>query len=502
MNPTLNQRLDYQGNRGVIRYIGPVPREASQIFIGVEWDDPKRGKHNGTFQNIKYFETRHATAGSFLKASLAEINLGVDFLTALKNKYLIPGDSIQDSEIALGGDSSVPVETVGWKKIYQKQKCLNTLLEVGLAEKGLKYAVNSHSPTELRDAELRIQDLDLSKNLFTEIETVGEICQHLNYLSCLRLNGNYFNFSGTLNSSLLSQSFQNVVQLSLASTGISFNEFLAIESFFPKLFILNFGFNGIDSLGVIDTKIQMQNLEHLNLEHNVLVNWSEINKLQHLPNLSHLSLNNNKLESIYFPIDKGFKQLTSANLNCNDINDWKSIHELNYFSSLVDIRLKELPILNSFSNIDKRHYILVARLPNVTLLNKCLVKSRHRLDAEIFYLTLYQNIDTLIDQDHPILSALRAKHSDITISSVAQNTIKQGLLNLKIEYQGNRLEKSVMEKITVRSFKVLIARWLKLKRPKFNLVVETVDGRIFDMDDDGKELLFYSLSASDLVNVQ
>lgn len=28
------------------------------LWIGVEWDDPERGKHNGTVNGVEYFETR------------------------------------------------------------------------------------------------------------------------------------------------------------------------------------------------------------------------------------------------------------------------------------------------------------------------------------------------------------------------------------------------------------------------------------------------------------
>lgn len=56
-----------------IRYIGPLPAPPSSddapppTWIGVEWDDPARGKHSGTFRGGEVFRTRLPGAGSFLK---------------------------------------------------------------------------------------------------------------------------------------------------------------------------------------------------------------------------------------------------------------------------------------------------------------------------------------------------------------------------------------------------------------------------------------------------
>lgn len=41
---------------GVVRYVGPLPNTES-IWVGVEWDDSSRGKHDGTHNGIRYFKT-------------------------------------------------------------------------------------------------------------------------------------------------------------------------------------------------------------------------------------------------------------------------------------------------------------------------------------------------------------------------------------------------------------------------------------------------------------
>lgn len=50
----LGQRLSTKGNRCTVRYVGEVQGKQGQ-WLGVEWDDPLRGKHSGTHEGVEYF---------------------------------------------------------------------------------------------------------------------------------------------------------------------------------------------------------------------------------------------------------------------------------------------------------------------------------------------------------------------------------------------------------------------------------------------------------------
>lgn len=50
----IGQRLAFDGTLCTVRYIGPVIG-TQKDWLGVEWDDPKRGKHDGEHQGKKYF---------------------------------------------------------------------------------------------------------------------------------------------------------------------------------------------------------------------------------------------------------------------------------------------------------------------------------------------------------------------------------------------------------------------------------------------------------------
>jgi hypothetical protein len=44
---------------GTVRYDGPVPLEANNRWLGIEWDNPERGKHSGDHQGQQYFKCRY-----------------------------------------------------------------------------------------------------------------------------------------------------------------------------------------------------------------------------------------------------------------------------------------------------------------------------------------------------------------------------------------------------------------------------------------------------------
>lgn len=53
----IGQRASVGAHYGVVRYIGPIPDTDSAVWVGVEWDDSTRGKHNGVHNGVRYFNT-------------------------------------------------------------------------------------------------------------------------------------------------------------------------------------------------------------------------------------------------------------------------------------------------------------------------------------------------------------------------------------------------------------------------------------------------------------
>ena len=50
-------RVSVDGYYGTVRFYGSV-KGTQGTWLGVEWDDSTRGKHNGCYNGAQYFKTR------------------------------------------------------------------------------------------------------------------------------------------------------------------------------------------------------------------------------------------------------------------------------------------------------------------------------------------------------------------------------------------------------------------------------------------------------------
>lgn len=57
----VGRRLSYSSNLCTVRYVGQVKGTRGQ-WLGVEWDDPNRGKHAGVHEGVKYFDCERGSA--------------------------------------------------------------------------------------------------------------------------------------------------------------------------------------------------------------------------------------------------------------------------------------------------------------------------------------------------------------------------------------------------------------------------------------------------------
>lgn len=119
---------DLDGSKGTVRYFGPVAASKSQDenWVGVEWDDKQRGKHDGSCVDSRgtfhrYFECPMG-AGSFVKPS--KLKPGYSFAQAIQDRYVemtapeITQDNILPDafvQTAKGGQKNI--EFVGEMKI-------------------------------------------------------------------------------------------------------------------------------------------------------------------------------------------------------------------------------------------------------------------------------------------------------------------------------------------------------------------------------------------------
>ena len=143
----VDDRIQLAESRGTVRYIGHsfVFRRSSHsrdlgpiqnregVWVGIEWDDEHRGKHNGVVNNQRYFETKGNTlSGSFVPAE--RFRLGYDLVTALRTRY--DDENAYDEEdmfVSTTSNKSKRIELVGLTKIENYQKNTQHLRAVDLS---------------------------------------------------------------------------------------------------------------------------------------------------------------------------------------------------------------------------------------------------------------------------------------------------------------------------------------------------------------------------------
>lgn len=71
--PSPGIRINLHGNTGTVRFVGPVDNTTG-TWLGIEWDNPHRGKHDGIKDNKRYFTCRYGFVTSSFYVSFYKIN--------------------------------------------------------------------------------------------------------------------------------------------------------------------------------------------------------------------------------------------------------------------------------------------------------------------------------------------------------------------------------------------------------------------------------------------
>ncbi|KAE8361182.1 hypothetical protein BDV27DRAFT_31415 [Aspergillus caelatus] len=413
----VNQRRSYNGELCTIRYAGKVAGTTGE-WLGVEWDDPTRGKHFGEHQGVRYFscKSKHPTAGSFVRPSRAA-DKPRSFLEALREKY----ESEFEEEISrrklgdtVSGDalhkpieiSGKVVEEVGFDKI-RKQLAELQELKIVLLDGLLVAGVLAHEGSieqiqpvckEIEQTCPKIIELDLSRNLLNRWRDVASICDSLKRLKTLKLNGNRMDPVGE------GLKFERITELQLDNTLLSWNEISALTYQFSSLATLTASANQISSI----PSPLSSTITTLTLEDNEISSLSSLRKLISLDSLNRLSLRGNQVDKIYesssdeasplrFP-----DNLQSVDLSRNRIDNWLFINQLSLvFPGLQTLRISGNPLYDQpvgqstvtglpekTMTVDEAYMLTLSRIGSLKMLNYGTITEKDRSNGELYYLSL------------------------------------------------------------------------------------------------------------------
>ncbi|XP_062295104.1 tubulin-specific chaperone E [Scomber scombrus] len=504
----LGRRVSCGEERATVRYVGPVPPTAG-LWLGVEWDNPERGKHDGSHEGVVYFTCRHPKGGSFVRP--AKVSFGVDFLTAVHQLYQI------DKEEVLSEEISISSRTLEWGKI--KERGFESLPSVLLG----RCEVNGAGAIgDIKRDTPNVRWLDLSRTLLSCWEDVAAVTQQLEQLEGLQLSYNRLRL--TSDPSALCQAFNRLKVLSLIGCDLTWAQILELAPMWPQLEDLCVEENNITELqrpeGVL------QSLKSLSLSSNPLKEDSVLS-IAALPRLEKLSMSNTGLSVIRFDdVPPGaqtamFPALKILNLDNNNITEWSVIDELSKLKSLVQLSCRSNRLVSSDGNVKTANQLLIAKLGQLVVLNSCEFHAEDRRGAELDYIKMFgeewlkaggrSQVSTEFTCQHPRYLSLIDKYGapeEGELKKPQPFALKNQLLKIMFVFPDDAdrkpIEKKLPASMVVQKVKGLLYRLLKIPAADLKLTYTSpkMAGTEFEIDSDLKTLQFYSIEEGDQVLVR
>ncbi|KAL8984073.1 MAG: hypothetical protein Q9177_004800 [Variospora cf. flavescens] len=423
------QRLSYSGSLCTVRYVGAVDGTQGS-WLGVEWDDPSRGKHDGTHNGKRYFEcvSKEPTAASFVRLS-KPFDKSVGFLSAMRIKYGSEND-VQAGQtfnaIRIGGKD---VDEVGFSLIAQKQSAwsnlkvisLNGLCLNGISSQPLQLASRRNAVTEVTGLGLRCEELDLSRNLLENWYDVVAICSALSKLQILKLNGNRLR-DVFANVAELEAPLVKLQSLSLANMALHWDQALILctQERFPMLQTLSLAFNPLGTPTKVLFTLSISSLTRLDLTSCGITSLDQIMFISQGPNLTTLILRSNPLQTLSTTAGLKFTNLRTLDLTSTLLPSLSSLSPIpTLFPLLESLQTSQTPL--STSHPESR-LLTIAQLPQLTTLNHTPIPAHERLNSELYYLNLITNLllsastpaqeHQIIHIDHSQYQYLCSKHGE------------------------------------------------------------------------------------------
>ncbi|XP_052425743.1 tubulin-specific chaperone E isoform X1 [Carassius gibelio] len=517
LEDAVGRRVSCDGERGTVRYVGPV-LPTTGLWLGVEWDDPERGKHDGSHEGVRYFTCRHPTGGSFVRPKKA--SFGVDYVTALKQRYEVELQEVIGEELKI---SSKTVMMVGFEDIKQKQR-LENLTEVGLRRCEVS---GPGAENEIRNTTPLAQSLDLSGNLLSSWEVLAAITEQLESLRELQLSQNRLSISSE--PSRLSPAFSCLRLLSLNSCALTWTQVLHCAPMWQHLEELYLSDNDITEL--LRPEHVLQTLKVLDLSNNHIVQETVL-EITHLPCLEKLNLSSSGLSVIQFRDASAgnktasFPALKTLLLDDNNVSEWCVVNELEKLPSLLHLSCRRNPLLQREKNPETVRQIIIARLSGLEQLDMRQVLSDERRGAELDYCKMFglawlkagghrdpekNHPNTEFMSEHPRFLALLQKYGAPEEGELKEQkpfALKNQLLTITFvcpeDSERKPIEKKLPGSMIVQKVKGLLHRLLKLPgmELKLSYTCSKMSGREIEIDNDLKPLEFYSVEDGDRILVR
>ncbi|KAL3986225.1 CAP-Gly domain family protein [Acanthocheilonema viteae] len=262
----VGDRVEIGEDRGTISYIGAIEGYDGE-WVGIDWDNPERGKHDGSVKGKRYFQANSAKSGSFVRSSA--VNPGKNLLEEMRNRYITYK---QYDTIKFGSKN---VDLVNMAKIYEKQNNIWELRVVALDN----MKVSKAPPTNCA-LFMYCTELNLYNNLLSRWCNLLNILCFFPSLRFLIASHNYMEkeMKSVIDERIVSAPINT---LALGECRIDESTAERIMHFFPHVREIHLDRN---DLKCFDPGEYGSNLESIDLEGNPIGDFANLRVLSTLPN--------------------------------------------------------------------------------------------------------------------------------------------------------------------------------------------------------------------------
>ena len=518
--PNETRIRDADGFCGTVVYVGPVAsaKNAQETYAGIVWDDPSRGKHDGsvicrkTNDLVRHFSCG-PTQGSFLR--LHKLDLGVALtVELLRSKYVemqapvIAPNNLLPHTARTSSGKEKPIEFLGELKIRERQQ-LVVIDKVSLRREGISSASEEDLLTEFGN----IRDIDLAGNLLCNWKEVLKILSRFPLIEHFSVAHNRIR-----DVDLPIPHLDQMKKLNLNSCSIgTFQTVQWIGKAMPNLESLCVAFSDFSDIESFDVE-GLQNLKLLDCSSCQLSSWDkQVYKFASLPLLEHLSLDDNPIPYITMSKKRNadFPSLFYLQIAGTSVTNWIDLEGLNSIDSLRSLRLKNTPLTSTMGQGEVR-FLSIARFPHLTYFNASAVSRQERVEAERRYVSLVANLlvrpenegydmKTKLLSRNPRYPLLREKYKALVIGTQNQGgnqvrNLASSVCNVTITSMAasscsmEPLIRRLPGTLTVGRLKALCARAFGLDVDLMTLHWRTeADAFPVELDNDGNNLNYYGV---------
>lgn len=492
MTYELGDRLKVGDDYCIVKYIGGIPKWPTELSYGVEWDNPKRGKHSGIFDGKSYFKTSVAGSGSFVKATTLEkiSSTGVAFYRGLLEKY--GKSSTHLGDIYMGNKI---IEKIGFGELDTRNQNFKSLKRISLDQCLLTDEATILELDAVRENCIHVTELDLSNNLFSNFKKTCELLKNFKTLSSLDLSGNCFT-KGWEN--LDEYYFPQMKCLYLSRCKINIVQLREVLRHFPSLEVLNIGWNDLSSLD----HEQVQLPDSMN---EMILSGNSIKSLPDILStcqIRSLNLSHNVIEDVSCI---SAPKLVNLDLSHNRIKDWNALDQLNInFPNLCSFRANKNPLYAN-QDANAQFYETIARFTRIEILDGSILYKDIRREAELFVISKVAKGEIVFNKSLERWKHLSEKCGfQDNVKHADKSWLDSQILNIRVTKEDVHASISIqiLSSYTIRYLKQIISNKLNLELLKTRLYYEITQDVFEELNHDFRSITDVGLCNDDIIRAK